>query len=125
MKVLVCGGRDFKNAEFLYKTLENLHKKNKFTLIIEGNAQGADRLAGCWAEHMNLRNRKFLADWDKYGRTAGHIRNRRMLDEGKPDLVVAFPGGSGTANMIELAWDAGIPIVKLDEAGNYERINNF
>ena len=46
---------------------------------------------------------EFKADWDKFGRAAGPIRNAQMLREGKPDLVVAFPGGRGTANMVAQA----------------------
>jgi hypothetical protein len=54
----------------------------------------------------------FYADWDKHGRAAGPIRNQQMLDEGKPDLVVAFllPQGSGTLDMIRRTEKAGIEV---------------
>ncbi len=51
------------------------------------------------------------AEWSKYGRRAGPIRNKQMLDVGKPHLVVAFPGGAGTANMVKQAKAAGVPII--------------
>ena len=53
------------------------------------------------------------ADWAKHGRKAGPIRNQRMIDEGRPDLVVAFPGGTGTADMVERARVAGIRVIEI------------
>ena len=47
-------------------------------------------------------------DWKKYGKKAGPLRNQQMLEEGKPDLVVAFPGGNGTADMVRRAKKANI-----------------
>ena len=56
----------------------------------------------------------YPADWDTHGRGAGPIRNKQMLEEGKPDLVIAFPGGKGTANMIGQAKEAGIPVREIE-----------
>jgi hypothetical protein len=80
------------------------------TLIIHGAAKGADTLAGRWAKEFNIPVLVFPADWKKYGRRAGPIRNAQMLSEGKPNLVVAFPGGRGTANMVGLSQKAGVPV---------------
>jgi hypothetical protein len=55
----------------------------------------------------------FPADWEKYGKAAGPIRNQQILVEGKPDLVVAFQGGRGTANMVSRAQQAGVPVVEI------------
>jgi hypothetical protein len=55
-----------------------------------------------------------MAEWETLGRKAGPIRNERMLTEGKPDLVVAFPGGRGTAHMTRLAREAGVEVVEID-----------
>ena len=55
----------------------------------------------------------YRADWEGLGRKAGPIRNQQMLDEGKPDLVVAFPGGRGTANMMRIAREAGIEVIEV------------
>lgn len=79
-------------------------------LVIHGGASGADNIAGRWAFLAGIREYVFGADWATHGKAAGPIRNQKMLDEGKPNLVVAFPGGKGTANMINLAADAGIEI---------------
>jgi hypothetical protein len=51
-----------------------------------------------------------MADWNTHGRAAGPIRNQRMLDEVKPELVVAFPGGRGTADMVRRAREAGVNV---------------
>jgi hypothetical protein len=81
--------------------------------IISGMAPGVDTVAVDWAVCNWCKWHEFTADWDKYGRAAGPIRNKQMLLEGKPDLVVAFPGGRGTAGMIKLAKEAGVPVLEV------------
>ena len=108
---MVCGGRDFSDTARVYKTLDSLKRANVIDAIIEGDARGADRIAGYWARRNRIDNLKFPADWAKDGRAAGPIRNARMLREGKPDLVIAFPGGRGTENMKQLARQAGVEVV--------------
>ncbi len=115
MKVLVCGGRRFIDETVLFNKLDNLHRETPFTGIVEGGAKGADTLAKKWADSRRIGCQEFPADWNRYGKGAGHIRNKQMLDEGKPDLVVAFPGGKGTANMVKLAKEAGVEVIEVEE----------
>lgn len=110
MRVLVCGGRDYADQPKVFDELARLHADKPITLLIEGGARGADFLAAQWAHLNGVPRESYPADWSK-GRAAGPIRNKRMLDEGKPDLVVAFPGGRGTANMIEQARRANVRIL--------------
>lgn len=112
MRVLVTGGRHYADREFLYAALDALHAEHGFRLLIHGGATGADALAQDWAEHRGVVPQAYPADWTKYRKAAGPIRNRQMLDEGKPDLVVAFPGGDGTANMVSIAKRAGVPVIQ-------------
>ena len=73
-------------------------------VVIHGGARGADDLARQWGEiSVGIEGVEFRADWTAHGKAAGMIRNQRMLDEGRPDLVVAFPGGRGTADMVRRA----------------------
>lgn len=112
MRVIVCGGRNFDDALTLGSWLGGIHKNNgPITLLIEGGARGADYMARKFAEWQGIPVKTFPADWDKHGRAAGPIRNKQMLDEGRPDLVVAFDGGKGTANMVEQARRAGIRVL--------------
>jgi ABC-type Fe3+-hydroxamate transport system substrate-binding protein len=130
MRVLVCGGRDFTNRALVYSTLDAI--ANKYNLwatpddygnslplgltIISGAARGADRIAADYAVVNWTGLKEFPADWKRYGKSAGPIRNKQMLDEGKPDLVIAFPGGRGTANMVAQARRAGIPVIEVPDA---------
>jgi hypothetical protein len=110
MRLLVCGGRkygvDYQGNEItlltwpLYDILQEYLDKNPDLTIIQGGARGADYWAKIWALHAGVPHLEFPAEWDKYGRGAGVIRNTRMIVEGRPDLILAFPGGSGTANMV-------------------------
>jgi hypothetical protein len=114
MRVLVCGGRDYgytvdETAE-MYFTLRALHEKFPITALIQGGARGADECARDWARDSKVKCVTVPADWYTHGKAAGPIRNQRMLDDFKPDLVVAFPGGSGTADMVRRSRKAGIPV---------------
>lgn len=113
MRVLVCGGRDFDDHMLLVKTLLEYQTEKPITCIIHGNARGADTLADRFADLTGIPKEVYPADWDKYNKAAGPIRNAQMITEGKPDLVIAFPGGKGTANMIKQAKDAGIPVKEI------------
>ncbi len=110
MKVLVCGGRDFDDREFVRIVLDRIHAETPITGIVHGAATGADTLAGWWATINEIPNLDYPAMWKLHGRAAGPIRNQQMLDEEKPDMVVAFPGGRGTANMVDQARRRGVPV---------------
>jgi YspA, cpYpsA-related SLOG family len=112
MRVLVCGGRTFKNRRLVYEALDILHRVG-IDCIIEGGASGADMLGRQWAHSAAVPIETFYADWDMYGPGAGPMRNARMLAEGKPDIVLAFPGGPGTADMVRRAKAAGIYVERV------------
>lgn len=110
MRVLVCGGRDYANISAIRHALTALHARRPVTLLIEGGALGADRLAREWAIASSVAHQTFEADWKAHGKAAGPMRNDRMIAEGKPDGVVAFPGGRGTADMVAKARAAGVKV---------------
>lgn len=112
-RVLVCGGRDYSNREELFSVLDTAHLADPIGEVIHGAAAGADSLAGEWASARGIPARPFPADWNNHGRAAGPIRNLQMLTDGMPDLVIAFPGGRGTANMIKQAKAHGVPVVTI------------
>lgn len=123
MRVLVCGGREFDDWDTLYSTLyevfdNGVRPLNEPFTVIEGGAKGADFLARVWAKYMSIEYpvsfEEYPADWKSHGKSAGSIRNQQMLDQGKPDLVVAFPGGSGTADMVKRAKNAGVKIMEVN-----------
>lgn len=81
--------------------------------IISGMAPGADTLAAEFANHFKLKLHEFHADWIKYKKGAGNIRNQKMIDEGKPHLGIAFPGNNGTADMTTRLKFEGIPVREI------------
>lgn len=84
------------------------------TLVIHGGAAGADSLAGAVAAEMHIPTIVFPADWRAHGKSAGPKRNQQMLVEGRPDAVLAFPGGRGTADMVNRAKTAKIRVVEVE-----------
>ena len=115
-RVLVMGGRRYCDWATLCVTMNRLHEQHGITAVIHGGASGADRLAGLWARIKEVAVQVFPADWEKHGKAAGPIRNQQMLDEGRPDLVVAFPGGRGTSDMVARAKRAGVEVMMIEGA---------
>ena len=119
MRVIVCGGRDYEdniNLEHVMDTVWELWSEKAddgFFLATGECSTGADHLAKAWGEVSRCVNKYtgYPAKWKLYGGQAGPIRNAQMLEEFKPDLVVAFPGGKGTADMVAKAKAAGVTVI--------------
>ena len=122
MKVLICGSRDWKNREIICSWLSKLQNW-RFDTVIEGEAKGADSIARDEAEKMGVVILKFPADWNKYHKAAGVIRNKQMLEEGRPDLIVAFhdniENSKGTKDTIQQGLRLKIPVILVDLQGSY------
>ena len=118
-RVLVCGGRDYDNRERVRRTLdaalEAARSAGKVAVIIHGNARGADLLADQYARERSLKVIPFPADWNLHGRRAGPIRNIKMLTESQPHVIIAFKGGNGTAHMVRIGKEAGVPVYEVKE----------
>lgn len=114
MRVLICGGRDYARARHLNAALDALDAEHRITLVVTGGQTGADTLADRWAEARGIDRIICPANWVGRGKPAGPHRNRRML-RFKPQLVVAFRGGEGTASMRRLADEAGVRIYDVPE----------
>lgn len=113
MIVLACGGRAFADRDLVFRTLDEYVDMG---ILIEGGASGADRLARSWAASRFVHCATVPAIWRRQGlavdRAAGPKRNQAMLLL-KPNIVIAFPGGAGTASMIRLAMANQIPVKEV------------
>src|SRR5690606_25888276 len=94
LRVLVCGSRTLENRTPVVNVLDGLRVEVTIRwdnlVVIEGGAPGADTFAGEWAEEFSDKHERYPANWEVHGKAAGFIRNKRMLEEGKPDVVWAF-----------------------------------
>ena len=110
MRVVVTGGRDYADRARVFAELNALRP----THIAHGAAGGADTLAHEFARHSRTTVTTYPADWASLGKRAGPLRNRRMLDDFRPDAVLAFPGGRGTADCIRAAVERGIRVIRIE-----------
>jgi hypothetical protein len=110
--LLVTGGRAFTDADLMDAALNFVVPFYEIDGIIQGGAKGADALARAWAERNGVKVATIKAEWAKHGRLAGPKRNQRMLDIGRPCLVLAWPGGAGTRDMVARAERAGVPVIR-------------
>ena len=115
--VLVCGGRNYQDWARLTAVLDSLDTEDApITKIVNGAARGADKMSTGWALGNGTDFVEYPADWKQYGKAAGAIRNQKMLDSEAIDLVVSFPGGNGTADMVKRALKRGIPVIDSETA---------
>lgn len=113
-RIIVCGTRYFNDSHLVYTTLDAVIRDITNVEIISGMCRGADRIGEEYARARNIPLKVFPADWEKYGRAAGPIRNKQMLDYALEEnaIVVSFWDGKsrGTANMIRSAKSAGADV---------------
>ncbi len=114
MRLLVCGSRNWREHGPIRREI----LARQPDIIIEGGAPGADLLSRDVAIQLGISFLEFSAEWKRYGRAAGPIRNKRQLVEGKPDEVIAFhqdiEQSKGTADMVKQALKKGIPVTVYD-----------
>lgn len=112
MKVYVTGGRDYPHRHRVYETLDSYGP----TLVVTGGCStGADAYARSWCNSTGVMLLEVPALWSFHGKAAGPIRNRQMAESGLAEFCIAFPGGRGTANMVEECRKAGVPGVKVSQ----------
>jgi hypothetical protein len=130
LRILVCGGREWADGAAISCVLRGIGAAN-IACVIHGACRGADTLAEHAARALGIAVERYPADWEKHGKQAGAIRNRQMLTEGKPDMVIAFhadiKNSTGTKDMVVAAFEAGIYtllIANADEAGAIDGAKN-
>lgn len=106
-RVIICGGRYYKDEDFMRQVLTELGSEG--TVIVHGGAAGADEMAGRLGLALGFDIEVHPAEWNKFGKTAGFVRNQEMADAGA-DLCIKFPGGRGTDHMVVVAMKAGIRV---------------
>lgn len=115
IKVIIAGTRDFNDYDFLKKNvdyfLQGINPNNEEIEIVSGNARGADKLGERYAKEHNLPVKLFPANWDKYGKRAGYLRNQEMANYS--DVLIAFwdEKSKGTKHMIDIAKKQGLTVI--------------
>ncbi len=111
MILAVVGGRNFKNWQMLHDTLTDFIRGHIVDEIVSGGAQGADTMAELFAFQHEIKFKEFPPNWEKYGKSAGYRRNKLIIN--RADELIAFPGGKGTYNSVQLAEKKGIPVHRM------------
>ncbi len=115
-RLLVCGSRYWTDA----RPIRDFLLTERPQVVIVGGARGADKLAAEIAIDLKMSTLVFPAEWGRYGKRAGPIRNKRMLEEGKPTMVLGLAINftdphSGTRNMCQIATKAGVPTILVEQ----------
>ncbi len=108
MKVIVTGGRDYSDKERVFSILDHFNPE----IIIHGDCSGADHYAKEWAK-INKKKEIKYPYLSQYGKAGGPIRNKQMCSEHTDAVLIAFPGGKGTANCKNEAKTLGLKIFEV------------
>lgn len=110
MKVIIAGGRDFDNYDLLCRKADKILSRQSGIEIVSGTAKGADKLGERYAEERQYPVKRFIPDWNFFGKKAGFIRNEEMAEYA--DALIAFWNGEskGTRHMIDIATNVGLLI---------------
>lgn len=119
MRVLICGGRHFEDADTVHRELVRLHWQRPITVLIHGSVTGVGVAAEAWARRNGISVVRYPPNWEYFGKKAEGLRNAFMLEDSRPDLVVAFPGGRHTADLVHRAAGHGVEVATIasDEGG--------
>lgn len=130
MRILVTGSRDWTDVHLIIKALcESIHAKGlrpddfPEVTVVHGGAKGADRIAGYYAQNVFMKEEYHPADWNQYGKSAGYVRNKHMVNLGA-DVCLAFikNNSKGATMCAGLAEKAGIPVQYFREDSMEEKI---
>jgi hypothetical protein len=117
MRVIVSGSRENVSESYVFEILDKIHAGMEITFVIDGAARGVDTHAYRWRTAKGLDGVREKAEWDKYGKPAGNIRNQTMIDKHSPDVLISFSGGTGTQDMRNRAYKHEIPVIIVMDNG--------
>ncbi|GCE61966.1 DUF2493 domain-containing protein [Microcystis aeruginosa] len=102
LKIIIAGSRNFNNYNLLEQKVDFYIGENQDIEIISGTARGADKLGERYAINKGLKLKRFPADWQKYGKKAGYLRNEEMAKYASHAIIFWDGKSKGTGHMIEL-----------------------
>lgn len=117
MEVVIAGGRDNHISSEGQVALNKIRQTLKIKTVITGGARGIDTDGALWADNNQLNKIIDQAEWDKYGKRAGYLRNLQMANRlvKSGGVLIVFKGGKGTHMMISIAKEKLIPIIDLTD----------
>lgn len=115
MKVIIAGDRNIDNMDIVKSAI--VKSRFHITEVVCGMCRGVDILGRQWAIENNIPVKEFPANWSKFGRAAGPIRNREMAEYADALIAILMPNSVGTKNMIQTAAKVGLKNVYIQRHG--------
>lgn len=116
MRLLIAAGRHLQDAALIRRALMRAHAIRPITVVIHGSSGRLGTIAEEWGRAQHLHVVRYPANWRAFGKRGGVIRNAFMLEDSRPDLVLALPGGSDTRDLIARVQCARVPIINAEGA---------
>ncbi|KQN63869.1 MULTISPECIES: DUF2493 domain-containing protein [Rahnella] len=116
MRVLICAGRFYADIHTVERVLELYAHSQHIRVLIHGGHQSLGAMIERWARDADVHVVRYPANWALHGKYAEIRRNLFMIEDSRPDIILAFSGGEDTAECIKLARQAGIKVMEMDDA---------
>jgi hypothetical protein len=111
MRLLISGGRHFDDAASILSELNRIHAEYPVTVLIHGGLPAIGSAAEDWARQNDVHIIRYPANWSLLGKQADAKRNRFMLEDSRPDALLAFPGGRHLQELVQHARAKGMPVI--------------
>jgi hypothetical protein len=112
MRTIIAGGRNVNNIDWV--NLAVAESKFEITEVVSGTARGADTLGEEWAQAHNVPVKRFPADWDGQGKSAGYKRNQVMATYAEALILVWDGKSKGSGHMLAIAKALGLKVYELE-----------
>lgn len=115
MRLVIGGSGHLEYRDLVSFELAKLHRRCRVMVLIHGGLGGVCAAAEDWARRAGVHVVRYPPNWVRYGKTAEAVRNRFMLEDARPDLVTAFPGGPHTLDLVRCALRARLAVYEVPE----------
>lgn len=122
MRLLICAGRYYADNSECRQVLDVLHRIHSVTVLIHGGNQFLGAGIEEWAREHGADIVRYPPNWQRHGKLAERLRNRFMLGDSQPDLVMALPGGEDTEELIAHARSAGLQTLSIEDKGEHAAV---
>lgn len=114
MRLIIAGGRHLDDVALIRRALARAQAIRPITVLIHGGSGALGITAEDWAREMRLHVVRYPANWREFGKRAEAIRNAFMLEDSRPDMLLALPGGTDTADLVTNAFGARVPVIDAE-----------
>jgi YspA, cpYpsA-related SLOG family len=113
MRLIICGGRHFRDMALVERELTRINAARPIDVLVHGGSAGIGMPVEAWGQEHDVHIVRY-PPCRTPGRNSDARRDMFMLSDGRPDAMLAFPGGRRTKALVQMAEAQGIPVISVE-----------